>query len=132
MKEKKCNVILIYDLVLFFKLDGEKRGREKNLQASSNKFSAVKHNDINKLNVQKRNTEKGLQTKTVDENSSTNSEGSQYKQLKVLSGKLQKNKNFLAINKQNVKHTKEIRKHEDINRKVENNTKSSSCTTKVV
>ncbi|XP_076247332.1 protein disulfide isomerase isoform X1 [Calliopsis andreniformis] len=122
---KQLSVAEIYNPLA---ADGKKREKERNFNPDNKNLHGIKNKSINKFSTQNKSSGNDLQTKVIEEN--TNSGGTKSKELAVHSGKSIKNKNFLAINKQNIKNTKEIRKQKSSNHKLENNSKSSSSITK--
>lgn len=105
------------------------------MNASNKKSPSVKKSDGNDSDGKENSLDKVLQSEIVENDIDTNAEKikiNSNQQRTVRSGKTTRNKNFLAINKQNAKNTKEIRKCKNIDHKLEDNSKSGTSLTKVV
>ncbi|XP_015431260.1 PREDICTED: uncharacterized protein LOC107187631 [Dufourea novaeangliae] len=102
---KQPNLSKIYNPHAFG--DGRKK-EDKTLSTSNNKLPTVAAKNENKNTDKTKNSTKQL----------------------AAHSKFVRNKNFLAINKRNIKTIPEVKKHKNINQKLDNNSKSSCSITK--
>lgn len=113
-------------------LGNREQKRKKTLNTTNKKLSFNKDTNSVKQDTLKINLSKGSTSKVAREDKNCEEIKSYDKQLIAGSGKLMTTKNFLVINKNNIKNKSEINKHNNNNCKVGENTKSINSMSKVI